>query len=234
MKLNTKSTKMNRLFLGMAIAYFTLLIYMLITRGLILSIITGHSNPQRLPRAYNLIPFHSLANLNFFNQAFTGNIVMFIPVGILLSCLIIKDKLKIIAPFLSATAFSIVAEILQFALATGSFDINDIIANAAGGAIGVVVYTLIFFIAKGNCMHTKNAITLMAYAFPPFLISYVRMQTVSMEKLHFDFPDAVILLIYFVPFGLFMRKHFKKYFIAYTLFVVVFAVFFYAIFVKHV
>lgn len=103
-------------------------------------------------RSTNLIPFKTI--VNFFNiegfsflRAFSntiGNIAVFLPLGYLLPLL--TKKVNNIYKILCITvSISIVFESLQYIFYLGSLDIDDVILNTLGGAIG---YTIYFYINK--------------------------------------------------------------------------------------
>ena len=72
-----------------------------------------------------------------------GNIAIFIPTGILISLMVKKRwSLSILISF----GISLMLESLQLVLAMGSFDVDDLILNTAGGMIGagiVVIGTVV-------------------------------------------------------------------------------------------
>lgn len=97
-------------------------------------------------RGITLIPFKNILNGGItFNEILIeilGNILTFIPLGILLG-LSIKNKKLIV---LIVVGVSLFFEILQYVLAFGSSDITDIIFNTLGGLIGFLIY--LFLIRK--------------------------------------------------------------------------------------
>src|SRR5829696_442108 len=84
-------------------------------------------------RSVNLIPFAWAQK-----GEVISNIIAFIPFGVMLGVNFktVAFRYKIAVIF----AFSIAAEIIQFALAIGATDITDIIMNTLGGFLGLVVY----------------------------------------------------------------------------------------------
>ena len=66
-----------------------------------------------------------------------GNLVWFLPMGILVQWKKPKWRLLQIAAF--GAAFSAVLETLQFLLSTGMTDIDDVILNALGTAFGALI-----------------------------------------------------------------------------------------------
>ncbi|MBU3136201.1 VanZ family protein [Clostridium gasigenes] len=102
-------------------------------------------------RRLNLIPFKLW--VDFFENAsglgwawaisnLFGNIIIFIPLGYLLP-LIFKKAKNILPVACMAFVFSLVLESLQYVLAIGSSDIDDIILNTLGGVIGYLCYKIV-------------------------------------------------------------------------------------------
>lgn len=102
---------------------------------------------------WNLIPFHtirlywrafqsgspSLRMISVINLG--GNIIMFIPLGFLLPP--VFPKLKNLTSVLVTTAAIIICvELIQLLTLVGSCDIDDLILNMLGGAIGFCLYRI--------------------------------------------------------------------------------------------
>jgi glycopeptide antibiotics resistance protein len=87
-------------------------------------------------RSLNLIPFAYARN-----SEMIANVVAFIPFGVMLGVnfkqVLFKYKIAIIF------AFSLAAEIIQYALAIGAADITDLIMNTLGGFTGLAGYVLV-------------------------------------------------------------------------------------------
>ena len=108
-------------------------------------------------RSFNIIPFKSiyeyLAGDDLVVRAFAvsnvlGNIVIFIPLGIYLTLFNhLAKRRKII---LSVFVFSMLVEVIQYTFKLGIGDIDDVILNVLGGAIGVSIYQLLWLIFKDN------------------------------------------------------------------------------------
>ncbi|MCI6021704.1 MAG: VanZ family protein [Clostridia bacterium] len=71
-----------------------------------------------------------------------GNIVAFVPFGMALVSMSSK-KPGFIAVVIYSAAFSTAIELVQLITRVGSCDVDDIILNTLGGAIGYVLYRLI-------------------------------------------------------------------------------------------
>ena len=74
-----------------------------------------------------------------------SNIAMFVPFGFMLSAAIpIKSRVKRGAIVISsALVFSLVIEALQHLLMRGQFDIDDLVTNTVGAAVGFAVYVVL-------------------------------------------------------------------------------------------
>lgn len=101
----------------------------------------------------NVIPFKNIFgyimgidryNLDIIIHNTIGNILIFVPLGIFLPILFKKYK-TFSRVFVSAMLFSTAIELLQFFLQIGQFDIDDIILNTMGSALG---YSIIKMIMK--------------------------------------------------------------------------------------
>jgi glycopeptide antibiotics resistance protein len=90
-------------------------------------------------RSEDYAPFYW--RLFFFNVA--GNIAWFLPLGFLLPW-----EAQSLRPFRNLVAFafffSLAAETLQYAFAVGIFDIDDVILNTSGAALGWGIFRIIF------------------------------------------------------------------------------------------
>ena len=81
-----------------------------------------------------LLPFHSYVEILKGNRQFLleniGNVVLFIPLGVALQSIGVRDVKK--AGFLA----SLLIEVLQFTFALGTFECDDLIHNTLGAVIG--------------------------------------------------------------------------------------------------
>jgi Glycopeptide antibiotics resistance protein len=89
-------------------------------------------------RSLNLIPFSAASIMNGSYRGITDNIIIFIPFGLLLN--VYFKKVGFLPKFIFIMFCSLAFELIQFAFAIGSTDITDLIANAAGGLIGLKFY----------------------------------------------------------------------------------------------
>lgn len=81
-----------------------------------------------------LLPFHSYVEILKGNRQFplenTGNVVLFIPLGVALKWSDVKDVKK------AGLLASLLIEVLQFTFALGTFECDDLIHNTLGTVIG--------------------------------------------------------------------------------------------------
>ena len=87
-------------------------------------------------RSINLVPF-----ARAHKSEMISNLVAFIPFGVMLGVNFkhVAFKSKIAVVFV----FSLVVEIIQYALAIGVFDITDLITNTIGGFLGLAAYVAV-------------------------------------------------------------------------------------------
>lgn len=130
--------------------YFVFALYLFILLAILFR--TKHQN-----RSLNLIPFYSIRAYimgddkimrTFAPINVLGNIVIFIPLGIYFSLFsrLSKKTKSILGIFL----FSTIVEAIQFMFKLGIGDIDDVILNFLGGAIGVGIYKILMMIFKDN------------------------------------------------------------------------------------
>lgn len=81
-------------------------------------------------------------SFGFFVYIFVGNLVWFIPLGMLLPVLTGCGKRAILYSFL----LSLFIEVSQFIFGTGVTEVEDLILNTSGGAIGYGILHLILSI----------------------------------------------------------------------------------------
>lgn len=141
-----------------ALSYILLIIY-IITAVILLFLSPYRQAAYEINSAgtnpYNIIPFKTITDYikasSYINQSIWmsnlfGNVLAFFPLGIFLPWLF-----KRFMGFWRTVSFVFLAtssvEILQFGTRVGSFDIDDIILNTIGGAIGYLLIKIIFLIA---------------------------------------------------------------------------------------
>ena len=102
-------------------------------------------------RRYNLEPFMEIKrfinNRNYLSSSsvimnLLGNVLAFIPFGILIMWIRKKSTGFFTVAFLSAL-FSFAIEIVQYVTRLGVFDVDDIIMNTFGGVLGYIIYCIL-------------------------------------------------------------------------------------------
>lgn len=112
-------------------------------------------------RCINIIPFRTISQFMSarYNRSIKiinvlGNIVVFMPLGIMLP-LLSKRLAGVAKGVLFSAGLSAVIEIMQFIFAVGVTDIDDLILNILGGFLGSVLCTYIYNAIKRN--HRLNS-----------------------------------------------------------------------------
>lgn len=97
-------------------------------------------------RSINLIPYGQsmITNGKISVSELWQNVVAFVPLGIYLG--MIGSKGRIWKKIVIAALVSLILEVLQYILAVGASDITDIINNTIGGVIGIIIYSVLYFI----------------------------------------------------------------------------------------
>ena len=91
-------------------------------------------------RSLNLIPFGAPSIVNGSFTEMRDNVIIFIPFGVLLN--VNFKKVGFLPKFAFILFFSLTCELIQFIFAIGAADITDVITNAAGGLLGLELYSL--------------------------------------------------------------------------------------------
>ena len=93
-------------------------------------------------RSINLIPFHYDKEVGaaFHLTEVLDNFLIFVPMGIYLQMLLPRTKLYVKFMLIAGTSFLL--ETMQYILAVGRSDITDVLTNAAGGLLGLAVYSI--------------------------------------------------------------------------------------------
>lgn len=107
----------------------------------------------------NLIPFRTIADyakklvstrangdsvINLF-----GNVIMFVPLGFFIPSVFPKER-AFRKSMLWTLAVLVCVEVIQLVTLLGSFDIDDVILNMAGAAVGYGVYKIITVFSPKN------------------------------------------------------------------------------------
>jgi len=124
-------------------------------------------------RSINLVPFAGtrLANGVIDIREIVDNVLVFIPYGIFVCMLMVKKNfaVKVIPIFLTSLAI----EILQFIFAIGATDITDLLANIAGGIIGIGIFFVFSKIFKEKTNKIINTILLIGAIVMVLLIGLI-------------------------------------------------------------
>lgn len=106
-------------------------------------------------RNVNLIPFQTIKEnilvndgirMHLIDISVWGNVLMFIPAGIYIMLFSYSHSKR--KAFYKVLACTIIIEVIQYIFAIGATDIDDVILNGLGGAIGIAIYALFLKILK--------------------------------------------------------------------------------------
>lgn len=112
---------------------------------------------ERLRYRSNLVPFHEIENYILAIQNnrswhsvvnLVGNVIAFMPLGFLLPLLFPKKAGSLSRVILLSLMLSLGVELTQLVMNVGTFDVDDLLLNTAGGIIGYVVYLFIWLLQK--------------------------------------------------------------------------------------
>ncbi|OYR97454.1 VanZ family protein [Lactobacillus taiwanensis] len=97
---------------------------------------------------------HGQSLLDFFYNSL-GNVLWFIPFGLLFPEVIQKNKMGVTV--IVGACLSVCIEGLQFILETGVSDIDDVFFNVCGAIIGFIIYKIIYrFLIRKNSSFMKK------------------------------------------------------------------------------
>lgn len=138
---------------------FCLLRIVLFKRVTLIELFKYGINPQN--RLLYLKPFAGVVDMfngvySFFSvfQNYVGNLVLFIPLGIIINYFSKKTSYK--RSLLYGILLSISFEIIQYIFAIGTSDINDVIMNSSGAVLGCFIYKIILDKSKNRNSVRKN------------------------------------------------------------------------------
>lgn len=145
-------------------------------------------------RSFNLIPFGGIYDYLVKHVAsgslavtnILGNIVIFIPMGVLLRLYSSKDR--ILRPVAVVFVTSVTVEVIQYILGIGASDIDDVILNTFGGFLGILLYMLLLKILR-NRLRVKTFVTVTAVlcaAAVSFIIGRAWYYEMSRNKMYRD------------------------------------------------
>ncbi|SDB09646.1 VanZ family protein [Butyrivibrio sp. INlla16] len=132
--------KERKLTTGHAVAVFALLIYLTATLFIVFM--------SREPGQYegvNLELWSSWGTTTLKRAMFIENIIMFIPMGILLPSAFKRLRNPFVCVFTCAV-LSIFIELIQFVKGLGIAELDDVVTNTAGGAIGWLIWGIFWVI----------------------------------------------------------------------------------------
>ncbi|WP_186577299.1 VanZ family protein [Aquibacillus kalidii] len=100
---------------------------------------------------YNIIPFQSIYQyvsgfekfgLHLLTDNFFGNMLAFVPLGLLLPILFSRMRSSRIVTIFSSL-LSVSVETAQLIARVGAFDVDDILLNTVGGIIGYMIFRVL-------------------------------------------------------------------------------------------
>ena len=100
---------------------------------------------------YNLVPFHEIKRFIQYYKVLgipavllnlVGNVMAFVPFGFFLPVFVERCR-RFLNTIFYSFELSLLVELIQLVTKVGSFDVDDIILNTIGGAIGYIVYKVV-------------------------------------------------------------------------------------------
>lgn len=162
-----------------------LLRIVLFKRVTLIHLIKYGINPAK--RALYLTPFVGISNIfkglyNFFGvfQNYIGNIVLFVPLGLIVNYY--KKEISYKRCFFYGALVSISFEIIQYIFAIGTSDINDVITNSIGALLGCFLYKKILQKSKNEDIK-RNKISIVILLIILVSIIYI-ICIISYEETH--------------------------------------------------
>lgn len=136
-----------------------------------------------------LLPFHSYVEILKGNRQFLleniGNVVLFIPLGVALKWVGIRDVKK------AGLLASLLIEVLQFTFALGTFECDDLIHNTLGAVIGAwCVEKIGGGIRLGSQMRRAILLSMVLCSMVPFSYREVRHQKMVRLAAIYDREDG--------------------------------------------
>jgi glycopeptide antibiotics resistance protein len=104
-----------------------------------------NTEPFRTIKAYMRV---GLNTSGVYMENVLGNILIFMPMGLLLRLFCVKQKF--ISTILIVCLSSVGLELFQYIFMLGSTDVDDVILNTLGGFLGVVVYGILSLFVKNR------------------------------------------------------------------------------------
>ena len=140
-----KSTGIRAFAVVLFIVYFAVLFYFLF-----FSEKMGRTYSERVYH-YNLVPFYEIKRFIQYYEVLgmqavllnlAGNVAAFVPFGFFLPVFVGRCR-KFLNTVFYSFELSLLVELIQLVTKVGSFDVDDIILNTIGGAIGYIVYKVV-------------------------------------------------------------------------------------------
>lgn len=104
---------------------------------IVLKMRTGDFGDLTGRRALNLVPFGATGEMSGLgSQEIALNVVAFVPLGVLTYLVARRRGARLLLPVIGT---SLAFEVVQFVFGIGASDITDLITNAVGGALGLVI-----------------------------------------------------------------------------------------------
>lgn len=122
-------------------------------------------------RSVNFIPFDMIAAHGFTLNVW-GNILMFIPLGLYVAHFMKQFKFWSALGIVMGTSFAI--EVLQYVFKRGATDIDDLLLNAIGGFIGILIHLLFRALLKSKeHVHMVISTLSLVVGIPIFLLAII-------------------------------------------------------------
>lgn len=148
-------------------------------------------------KSYNLIPFKIFVDFkdillsdNWIRAVgnIFGNVAIFIPLGLLLPAIFKKMRTKFSYIIITSIILSVLFESLQYTLGIGSADIDDVLLNALGCGVGIVIYYILSKITKQNILTTQCIVlsSVIIMALPAYYIAKTEFGSILGITKHVD------------------------------------------------
>lgn len=127
-----------RLIMGVLVAYATVVLALTTLKSFFTIGLLWKPENQRV-RSLELVPFDAfLGGGGWFGPVFNtlGNIALFVPLGMLAVMLWRRSTRPVLRATLAGLLFSLAIETTQFLFALGRSDIDDLLLNTLGAAVG--------------------------------------------------------------------------------------------------
>lgn len=141
----------------------TVIYLIFLTYFLFFSDYFGRGSHAQEGYAYNLIPFKEIrryilylhvVGIRSFCLNIVGNILGFMPMGFFLPIISRRSRFWFNTALL-CFLFSLCVETAQLVFKVGSFDVDDMILNTAGGILGYILYKIVQHIRVRRKMRAK-------------------------------------------------------------------------------